>query len=220
MDLLGLALVVPVPKESREGRQQPFPTGAANCPFGKSTNSTALPSCPAGAHISSTKKSQECCQCMFPAGAAGSLDGEKHKLRGPSQWPCEGHVSCTRSAPSEPREDNRSTFRSTVATESTPTNGQEGKGPPEVHVLKLQRQPFSNSQGEAPHPCGFRERSMESPSKGGDGRMAAPALIAREPSRQREGLQEQLPTFQAIGNSAESSPVAGGAAGATAAPTC
>ena len=43
----------------------------------------------------------------------------------------------------------------------------QGKGLPEIQVLQLQREPFSNNQKESPHPWGFEERLLEWPSKGG-----------------------------------------------------
>ena len=101
-----------------------------------------------------------------PCQSWGFQTGEKHKIQGPCQWLCAMSVALVShqgswGSPINPYSNPQWLQRALLPAAS------QGKGLPEIQVLQLQREPFSNNQKESPHPWGFEERLLEWPSKGG-----------------------------------------------------
>lgn len=96
---------------------------------------------------------------MFPARAVDCLAGENHKQQSSCQWPLRAQAGATRSKSRKPWEAHWSTFRSTVAIESTPPSTQAGGGTTRsAHPAATER--LLQQLGSSPGPWGYRERSL------------------------------------------------------------
>lgn len=182
----GLVLAAQVPKEPREDHQCPFPHG--NC---KELHQEK-PQAPAGAPTSGAqsvpKRAKRGPPRLTPCSSCRLTGWRKNKLQGSCQRPpAKAPVSGTHSTSRKPWEAHSFTFQPKRLQTALQPAARWGWGRDrQKYMFCRYRESVSNSLGETspppPDPWGFRERSLEWPSKGSDGRMVALAPTASESS--------------------------------------